>query len=121
MATPLPLPDKIERNSFKTSKFSTSSANMGDSYRQAAPKGLNNKRVLWSIKWVGLTLAEKNTIETLLNSVGEWALLSWTPCYEVTELYFTLEENSGYETRHLGGNNDFSVSCKLKQQFDINP
>jgi len=121
MATPLPLPNKLSRDSSKTVKFKLISAEMGDSYTQEAPKGLNPKVDNWNIAWVGLTLAERLAVESVLDTVGVWGLLSWTPCYEVTKKYFKLDKDFGYNTKHVGGNNDFKITCKLIERFDVNP
>jgi len=121
MATPLPIPSKISRDSSKIVKFRVISANFGDSYTQEAPNGLNPKIDTWGIKWVGLTRTERLTVESVLDYVGSWGLLSWTPCYETTIKYFKLDVSSGYTTKHIAGNNVFHISCKLVEHFDVNP
>lgn len=120
MATPLAVPDNISRDSSKAVSFKTLSAGMGDSYSQSAPKGLNPKVDTWDITWKALTLAEKLEVEAFLDSVGEWGLISWTPCYETVEKYFRVEKGKGYTTRRTAGNTVFSLSTKLIEHFDVN-
>lgn len=114
----IPYPDKILRESYKTVEFIEISSNLGDTYKQVAPKGLNPVRDIWNIIWKGLTSAEKEILETQLRSVGTWGTLLWTPCYETVEQQFRIDKR-GYTVKHIGGNNIFSVSCKLEQHFDI--
>jgi len=121
MATALPHSEKISRDSIKSAEFRTIVATMGDSYTQIAPKGLNSKIDNWNIRWIGLTLVEKDAVLTALDTVGEWGLLSWTPSYETVLKYFRIKKGTGYSVKHVAGNNDFTVTCKLIEQFDVNP
>lgn len=116
--TALPLSTKITIESEKTVVFSDMSAQFGDGYEQIAPKGINNIRENWSIQWGGLTTAEKDTIVTVLNTVGSWGILTWTPCGETVQKKYRMTRD-GYSTRREGSNAIFTVSCMLRQVFDL--
>jgi phage-related protein len=116
--TALPLTTKITIDSDKTVVFSEVSAQFGDGYEQVAPKGINNVRESWSIQWGALTTTEKDTIVTALNAVGSWGILTWTPCGDTVQKKYRLSKE-GYSVRREGSNQVFSVSCSLRQVFDI--
>lgn len=116
--TALPLTAKITIDSDKTVIFSEVSAQFGDGYEQVAPKGLNNIRESWTIQWGALTTTEKDTVVTALNTVGSWGILTWTPCGDSTQKLYRLSKD-GYSVKREGANNVFSVSCSLRQVFDI--
>ncbi len=116
--TALPLPAKITIDSERTVVFTDITAQFGDGYEQVAPKGLNNTREGWSIQWGGLSTAEKDTIVTALNTVGSWGILTWTPCGDTVQKKYRMTKD-GYSTRREGSNNIFTVSCSLRQVFDV--
>jgi len=115
--TPLPVPTKILRNSAKSAKFSEIASQFGDGYKQVSPKGINNKSDNWSIIWGGVTTAEKLEIETALDTLGSWGILSWIPNYEVATKYFRVSKGGYSLISH--SNNVHSISCKLEQCFDV--
>lgn len=121
MATALPLPEKILLSKDKSVEFNMIHANMGDSYVQAAPRGLNPKVDTWSIEWGLETETDKQTVETVLDSVGEWGLLSWTPCGETTIKYFRIKPGTGYKVMQGNANGVFTISTTLIEQFDLIP
>ena len=121
MATPLPLPTKILISKDKNVTFNTISANMGDSYTQSAPRGLNPKIDTWNISWGLSSEAEKQTVESVLDTVGEWGLLSWTPCGETVVKYFRIKPGTGYKVTQGNTNGVFTISTTLIEQFDVNP
>jgi phage-related protein len=118
MTTALPLPNKIALSSDKSVGFRAITAQFGDGYQQVAPNGINVKIASWSIEWGALTLAERDTVEASLDSVGSWGILTWTPTNESTQLKFRMTAD-GYTRRTTGKNGIFSISCKLTQVFDI--
>ena len=111
----MPVTSKILRESSLTTSFKVLTAEQGDGYSQAAPKGLNSKQTSSSIKWGSLTLAEKNTIVDALNTVGAWGVLTWTPCYDSVEKRFRMTE-AGYQVSVTNGTT-FSVTCQIKEVF----
>lgn len=121
MATPLPLPTKILLSKDKNVSFNTVYANMGDSYTQVAPRGLNPKVDTWTISWGVVSETEKTTVEAVLDSVGEWDLLSWTPCGESTVKYFRVKQGSGYKVQQNNSNGTYTITTTLVEQFDVNP
>jgi phage-related protein len=116
--TPLPLPNKIIGDVTHSVKFRVIQAEFGDGYSQVAPKGLNSQYSNYSITWAPVTREEKDTIISTLNSVGAWGILTWTPCLEETQKKFRMTPD-GYNFQWLGSSNVYSVSCELKQVFDI--
>jgi phage-related protein len=114
----LPISNKITIDSSKTVVFSDMAAQFGDGYEQVAAKGINNVRENWSIEWGGLTTTEKDTIVAVLNSVGSWGLLLWTPCGETTQKKYRMTRD-GYSVKREGSNAIFTVSCTLRQVFDL--
>jgi len=116
MATNLPLTNKINKDSRKSSLFREMSAQFGDGYQQVAPKGINNKYDTWELEWVALLTSEKDTVEAVLDSVGSWGILLWTPSYESVTKKFRLSKE-GYTRTRVGGT--FKISCKLIQVFDL--
>lgn len=115
--TALPLTSKLLTSCNKSTMFAEVSAKFGDGYGQSAPKGLNNKIDTWVIEWGGIGLTDKTTIETMLNSVGSWGLISWTPIDEIYSKKFRMDK-SGYTAVKVG-KTSFKISCKLIQVFDI--
>jgi phage-related protein len=116
--TALPLPNKIALSSDKSVSFRAISSQFGDGYQQIAPNGINVKVASWNVEWGALTLTERNTVETVLDSVGSWGILTWTPTNETVQLKFRIT-NEGYSRKTLNRNGVFSISCKLVQVFDI--
>jgi phage-related protein len=116
--TALPLPNKIALSSDKSVSFRAISSQFGDGYQQIAPNGINVKVASWTIEWGALTLAERDTVESILDSVGSWGILTWTPTNESVQLKFRMT-NEGYTRNTLNKNGIFSISCKLMQVFDI--
>jgi phage-related protein len=116
--TALPLGNKITIDSTKSVSFTEMSSQFGDGYEQVAPKGINNIREAWSITWGALTETEKNTVIGVIESVGSWGILTWTPCGETVQKKYRLGKD-GYTLKREGSNAIFSVSCSLRQVFDI--
>ena len=121
MATALPLPKKILLSKDKTVAFNTIYANMGDSYTQAAPRGLNPKIDTWNITWGLESETQKQIVEGVLDTVGEWGLLSWTPCGETIVKYFRIKPGTGYKVTQGNANGVFTISTTLIEQFDLIP
>lgn len=74
--TALPLPNKITNDSDKTTSFRELLGQFGDGYQQVAPNGINNKIDSWNIVWGVLTESEMHTVESALDSVGSWGILT---------------------------------------------
>lgn len=118
MATALPLPTKITSDSVRNTKFKVISASFGDGYEQVAPKGLNNSYSEYTVEWAPLTSTEKDTVLSVLDTVGAAGILTWTPCLETTQKKFRMSPE-GYSLKWLGKSNVYSISCNLKQVFDV--
>lgn len=118
MATALPLTNRLLTDTSKQVVFSTMSAKFGDGYEQIAPKGINYSRDLWDITWAGLSLTEVTAITSVLDSVGTWGILTWTPFNEAVQKKFRLS-GEGYTITKPGRGTLRTVTCKLHQVFDI--
>lgn len=118
MATALPLTNRLLTDTSKNVSFNSMSAKFGDGYEQVAPKGLNNKIDNWDIAWVGLTLTEVTTITDVLDSVGTWGILTWTPFNETVAKKFRLT-GDGYTVEKPGRGTLRKITCRLHQVFDI--
>jgi phage-related protein len=116
MATALSHPEKITTDSTKKTGFSTIRTQFGDGYAQIAPKGINNKIQSLSIQWASLTQAEFNAIITMLDTVGSYGVISYTPCYETSSKNFRMTD-SGYTFSSVG--NTYKITCDLVQVYDI--
>ncbi len=118
MSTAMPLPNKITNDSDKSTSFRELAGQFGDGYKQVAPDGINNKIDSWNITWGNLTIAEATTVETALNTVGSWGILTWTPFGETLKKYRM--DKSGYIRKAKGkGNGVIIISCKVQQVFDL--
>ena len=115
MPTPLPLPDRISRNSSLNPIYATNSLFI--EFTDSKPRNKNPKIDIWDIIWENLTLDNKNLVESVLKSVGSWGVLSWIPAYETEMKYFKLT-SKGFSLSHTGGNNSFVIACSLEQTFD---
>ena len=112
----MPLPEKISRDSSKTTTFRQVTAQFGDSYSQVAPNGINNKIDTWDIVWGGLDTAQYQTVTTAIESVGSWGVLTWTPCNESVQKKFRISGDVKYTHEGTG---TFRVEISVKQVFDL--
>lgn len=111
----MPHPTKISLESSRKVAFRQVAAQFGDGYEQVAPNGLNNKVDTWDLVWGGLTSTEKITVETVLNSVGTWGILLWTPCDELYQKKFRVTGDTTYQREGTR----YKISLTVKQVFDI--
>ena len=118
MPTALPLTNKISDKSSKKREFREFSTQFGDGYAQVAPAGLNAGYDVWDITWVALEAGEVTSIESVLDTNGSWGILTWTPCHEATQKKFRMTKD-GYSRSNIGNSGKFTISCTLKQVFDI--
>lgn len=116
--TALPVINKISITSTKNILTNDISASYQEYYEQIISHGYNNSKDIWGINWIGLTKAEKITIETLIDSLGSWGTYSYTPCYETISKNFRMVKDSfSIQTVHT---NCFNISAKFIQIFDLN-
>jgi phage-related protein len=114
MATALVLTSLISQNSVKNVKYRILMAQFGNGYEQTAPDGTNYQVEEWAIKYENITLADRTTLVTMLESVGSYGSISWTPPNSTAKLYKMAQE--GYtETQHAA--NVFTVEFVLRQVF----
>lgn len=79
MPTALPLTSAISQGFTRRRKNRTLHAQFGDGYSQDAPDGINAQHDEVSITYENLTLAERNTVWGVLDAVGGWDIVTFTP------------------------------------------
>lgn len=79
MPTALPLPTRISQGFSRKRKPRVLHAQFGDGYSEDAPDGLNALVDECSITYENLTLAERNSVWAVLDAVGGWDVLTFTP------------------------------------------
>jgi phage-related protein len=114
MATALVLTDKISQGSQKKVTYRVLKAQFGNGYEQTAPDGLNYSVESWDVKYENITLADRTTLIAMLESVGSFNTISWTPPNGTAKLYKMTQD--GY-TESQQSANVFSVSFSLYQVF----
>lgn len=116
MSVAMPVPSKITINGTSMSVTNrTLRVQYGEGYEQSAKDGLNSKIEEWDIVWAPLTLSEMQTVETALDAVGGWDILTWTPCFDTVEKGFNVVQ--GKYSRSVVGRK-FKISCKLRQTYN---
>jgi phage-related protein len=113
----LPLQTKIARSSDKTYKFATVTAKFGEGYEESRPSGINYFAEDLTINWVGLTQAEKISLEVSITSGGSWQIYTYMPCFDIVPKTFRITKGT-FKTNHTG-NSAFTASVTLIQCFDF--
>lgn len=117
----LPVQGKIQRDCELSVEEDVLTASFGEGYTQTAANGLNSQRDVWEITWNALTLDEKIEVEYKLRLIGGAGIVLWTPFYEIDEKRFKLVSRPLFKRHNNNSNNSFSISCTLRQCFDILP
>ncbi len=115
MPQAMPLTTKISESSSKSSIYKTLTSRFGDSYAQRAPDGTNSKVDTWDLKWSPLNLTDRNTVVTVLDAVGGWDYITWTPPGESVSKKFVI--SSGYSESYVS--TYYNISVKLEQVFNV--
>lgn len=115
MPQEMPLTTKISESSSKTSNYRTLTSKFGDGYAQRTPDGTNSKVDVWDVKWSPLTLTERNTVVTILDLVGGWDYITWTPPGEGAAKKFVI--NGGYSENITAVY--YNIGVKLEQVFTV--
>ncbi len=79
MPTALPLTDLISQGSTRKRKFRVLKAQFGDGYLQTAPDGVNHQIDQWNLIFANLTLTDRATLWSAIETVGASDYLTWTP------------------------------------------
>ena len=99
MPQALPLTNKISDQSTKSYSYKTLSAGYGDGYSQRANDGINNKVETWTVKYVPLLQADRNTVMTVFDTVQGVDYVTWTPPGDSTsKKYVIVGVNESYNT-----------------------
>ena len=114
MPAALPLTSLISQGSSVSYKNRVLQARFGDGYDQTAPDGINNIVAEWNISYDNLTTAEKNSLVTVLNTVGSWDYLTWAPPGETSKKFKVTQD--GYTLTPVSGDL-WNVGFKLMQVF----
>jgi len=115
MPQAMPLTTKISETSSKGSVYKTLTGRFGDGYAQRAPDGTNNKIDAWDLKWSPLNLTDRNTVVAILDAVGGWDYITWTPPGESVSKKFVII--SGYSESYVS--TYYNISVKLEQVFNV--
>lgn len=115
MPQALPYTDRISQGSTRTRTNRVLAAQFGDGYEQTAPDGINNKIDTWSISYDNLTLAERNAVWAVLDAVGSYDYLTWTPIGEVTSKRFKVTSD-GVSEQPVSGDL-YNISFTMKQTW----
>lgn len=115
MPAALPFTDRISQGSTRTRTNRVRTAQFGDGYQQDAPDGINNLIDTWSISIENLNNAERATFWSVMDAVGSWDYLTWTPFGETTSKRFKVTPD-GVQEQPVSGDL-WSVSFTLKQVF----
>lgn len=115
MTQAMPLTNKIDESSSKTSSYKAIISKFGDGFSQRAPNGINTKIDSWTVNWSPLLITDRNTVVTALDAVGTWGIITWTPPGETVSKKFIV--TSGYSESYIS--NYYRISVKLEQVFDV--
>ena len=88
----------------------------GNGYSQRTPNGINYKRDYISVVWDGLNSTDKGTIVAFLEAVSNGSVISWQSPYDASSKNYILEGD--WRLIDIGGN-VYSISCKVKQVFEV--
>lgn len=114
MPQPLPLPDRLSADISKGINDAVLTAKFGGGYAQSAANGLNASTDTWSISWIWLSKADRDTVNAALEAVGAWDYLTWTPRGESTQKRFKVVPNSRrFEYR----GDKTKIHCSIEQVF----
>jgi len=97
----LPLPEKISQNSSRTINQNTITVRFRDGAEQRAVWGINDMTDEWSIVYDNISLVDRNTVISFIETVGYVQAFTWTPPNESTARSFVIdsapnESNVGY-------------------------
>jgi phage-related protein len=113
----LPYVNKISILSSKGKLSNDTSIQYKEGFQQVIPHGINTARDTWTINWAGLTLSEKQSLETTFDTKGSWGIYSYTPCYENNIKNYRMEKDS--YSLQIKSNSEFNISAKFTQVFDL--
>lgn len=114
----MPLTGLISQVSSADTEFKILSAVYGDGYEQRAPDGLNYERDSWNVVWENVTTAELGTIMTALRATQGVDYINWTAPGDSVQKKWVVQGKIGRSAKSGG---IYTVSCTLKQVFDLAP
>lgn len=112
----MPVLNRITRDQPKETTHRTLQARFGNGQGQFVPNGLHAKTRTMSVTWAPLVAADKNTVETALDSVGGWGTLTWTTPYDTVQSKWRLVDGK-YHTETIGKQR-YKITCSLEERFD---
>lgn len=113
MPQALPLTDFISQGSTTKREYKTLSAQFGNGYSQDVPDGINWIRDEWTVQYEFLSPSERDTLVTVLNAVGGWDYVTWTPYGESSSKKFKVKD--GFSANTTG--TYWNVSFTLRQVY----
>ena len=91
MSGAMPLTEAISQSSSKKRTYKTLTAKFG-SYDSTAPDGIRPVQDEWSIVYDNLTVAELGTVYAVLDAIGGWDYMTWTPPGETSKKWKVTSE-----------------------------
>lgn len=77
MSAAMPLTEYISQQSTRKRQYRTLRASFNNGYEQTAPDGINNVRDIWTVVYSNLTLTDRNSVVSALDTVKGWDYLTW--------------------------------------------
>lgn len=112
----LPLTNKLSEGTVRQRSYKTLITQFGDGYSQRAPDGLNATRDTWDIVYADLTAANRSSILTFTDAIGNWDFFLWTARGDSTQKKWriTTEIKESCIAGHI-----YSISFTCEQVFDL--
>lgn len=104
----------ISYSSRKSVKFNRRRTEMGDGYTERFTRGINNKRMQYSVTWNVQSSTDKDTLETFFNTTEGTGVIDWQPPGEPASLKWSID---GYETEPTQFNS-YTITATFIQEFD---
>jgi phage-related protein len=79
MPAALPYSDRVSQGSTRKRTNRVITTQFGEGYAQSRPDGINSLIDEWSVSFENLDATERATLCNVLDAVGSWDYLTWTP------------------------------------------
>lgn len=101
---------KILRQQDKVVTFLDQRNKVGELVEQVAPLGGIRSLKSFTLKWVGLSIVEKEELRGILDTAGTWGTLTFTPFGEANPV--VVRATTGYSLALE--NNLFTIACEFR-------
>lgn len=114
MPVAMPLTSFLDQSSSMKRSFRVKKVEFGNGYEQVAPDGINSVHDEWQVAYPNLTVGERDTVLTALNTVQGWDYLTWTAPGDIEQKKWRITD-SGYSMQTNG--DLWSISLTVKQIY----